>query len=74
MAEPARDPRGDEKKDVADASFLFGGDPPPRPSPKAPPRQKEPAPREPGGYDLVSLGADGQPGGEGEASDVVSWK
>jgi len=27
-----------------------------------------------GGYDLVSLGVDGQPGGEGEASDVASWK
>ncbi|WP_341888611.1 type II secretion system major pseudopilin GspG [Variovorax sp. YR752] len=26
-----------------------------------------------GDYDLVSLGADGQPGGEGEAADVVSW-
>ncbi len=24
--------------------------------------------------DLISLGADGQPGGEGEAADVVSWK
>lgn len=26
-----------------------------------------------GDYDLISLGADGQPGGEGEAADVVSW-
>jgi len=26
-----------------------------------------------GEYDIVSLGADGQPGGEGEAADVVSW-
>ena len=26
------------------------------------------------GYDLVSYGADGQPGGDGEASDVLSWK
>ncbi len=26
-----------------------------------------------GEYDLVSLGSDGQPGGEGEAADVVSW-
>jgi general secretion pathway protein G len=26
-----------------------------------------------GDYDLVSLGADGQPGGEGESADVVSW-
>ena len=27
-----------------------------------------------GDYDLVSLGADGQEGGEGENQDVVSWK
>ena len=27
----------------------------------------------PGGYDLVSFGADGQPGGEGENADVTSW-
>ncbi|HYK10836.1 MAG TPA: type II secretion system major pseudopilin GspG [Gemmatimonadales bacterium] len=26
------------------------------------------------GFDLVSYGADGQPGGDGEAADVVSWK
>ena len=26
-----------------------------------------------GDYDLVSLGSDGQPGGDGEATDVVSW-
>lgn len=26
-----------------------------------------------GDYDLLSLGADGQPGGTGEASDVTSW-
>lgn len=26
-----------------------------------------------GEYDIVSLGADGQPGGEGEAADVTSW-
>ena len=26
-----------------------------------------------GDYDLVSMGADGQPGGDGEATDVVSW-
>ena len=25
------------------------------------------------GYDLLSLGADGEPGGEGEDADVVSW-
>jgi general secretion pathway protein G len=24
--------------------------------------------------DIISLGADGQPGGEGEAADIVSWK
>jgi len=27
-----------------------------------------------GDYDLLSLGADGQEGGEGEATDIVSWK
>lgn len=26
------------------------------------------------GYDLSSLGADGQPGGTGEAADVTSWQ
>jgi general secretion pathway protein G len=26
-----------------------------------------------GEYDLLSLGSDGQPGGEAEASDVTSW-
>ena len=26
-----------------------------------------------GDYDLTSLGADGQPGGNGEAADVTSW-
>jgi general secretion pathway protein G len=31
------------------------------------------APGQHGEYDLVSLGVDGQPGGEGEAADVVSW-
>lgn len=31
------------------------------------------APGEHGDYDLSSLGADGQPGGTGEASDVTSW-
>jgi general secretion pathway protein G len=25
------------------------------------------------GYDLLSLGADGEPGGEGEDADLVSW-
>jgi general secretion pathway protein G len=28
----------------------------------------------PNGYDLASLGADGQPGGEGEDADVTSWE
>ncbi len=32
------------------------------------------APGEHGEFDLISLGADGQPGGEGEDMDVVSWK
>jgi len=27
----------------------------------------------PRGYDLFSLGADGEPGGEGEDADIVSW-
>lgn len=27
----------------------------------------------PTGYDLVSLGADGKPGGEGESADITSW-
>ncbi len=27
----------------------------------------------PNGYDLLSLGADGEPGGVGEDADVVSW-
>jgi general secretion pathway protein G len=31
------------------------------------------APGQHGDYDLVSLGADGQPGGDGEAGDVASW-
>lgn len=28
----------------------------------------------PMGYDLLSYGADGQPGGEGENADILSWK
>jgi general secretion pathway protein G len=28
----------------------------------------------PTGYDLLSYGADGQPGGEGEAADITSWQ
>jgi len=31
-------------------------------------------PGEHGDYDLVSLGADGKEGGEGEDADVVNWK
>jgi len=27
----------------------------------------------PNGFDLISLGADGQPGGEGENADILSW-
>jgi general secretion pathway protein G len=26
------------------------------------------------GFDLLTFGSDGQPGGEGEAADIVSWK
>ena len=32
------------------------------------------APGEHGDYDLASMGADGQDGGEGENADVVSWE
>jgi len=35
---------------------------------------KSPGEQSAAGYDLLSYGADGQPGGEAEASDVVSWK
>jgi general secretion pathway protein G len=35
---------------------------------------KCPGEHNPAGYDLVSYGADGQPGGDGDAADVVSWK
>lgn len=31
------------------------------------------SPGEHGDYDLISYGADGKPGGSGEASDVLSW-
>jgi general secretion pathway protein G len=33
-----------------------------------------PGEQNPNGYDLMSLGADGQVGGEGENEDIVSWK
>ena len=32
------------------------------------------SPGEHGDYDIISLGADGNPGGEGEDTDIVSWK
>ena len=32
------------------------------------------SPGDHGEYDLIAYGADGQPGGEGENQDVVSWK
>ena len=32
------------------------------------------APGEHGDYDIISYGADGAPGGEGENIDIVSWK
>lgn len=32
------------------------------------------SPGEHGDYDILSLGADGSPGGEGEDADVVSWE
>jgi general secretion pathway protein G len=35
---------------------------------------KAPGEVNPGGYDLMSYGADGQPGGQDEAADIVSWK
>ncbi|HEU4721240.1 MAG TPA: type II secretion system major pseudopilin GspG [Gemmatimonadaceae bacterium] len=33
-----------------------------------------PGERTPNGFDLSSMGADGAPGGTGEAADVTSWK
>ena len=33
-----------------------------------------PGQQNPIGYDLLSYGADGKPGGEGEDADVLSWK
>jgi general secretion pathway protein G len=32
------------------------------------------SPGEHGDYDLVSLGADGAPGGQGDAADITSWQ
>ena len=33
-----------------------------------------PGERNPRGYDLLSLGADGVPGGDGEDADITSWE
>ncbi len=35
---------------------------------------RSPGPESGTGYDLLSLGADGQPGGDGEGADITSWK
>ena len=35
---------------------------------------KAPGDANPTGYDLLSLGADGAPGGDGENADITSWK
>jgi len=35
---------------------------------------KSPAEQSRGGYDLISYGEDGKPGGEGDAGDIASWK
>jgi general secretion pathway protein G len=35
---------------------------------------KSPAEQSRGGFDLVSYGEDGKPGGEGDAADIASWK
>jgi type II secretion system protein G len=32
------------------------------------------SPGEHGDYDIISYGADGAPGGEGEDKDIVNWK
>lgn len=32
------------------------------------------SPGENGAYDIISLGSDGRPGGDGAAGDIVSWK
>jgi general secretion pathway protein G len=33
-----------------------------------------PGQQNPSGYDLISYGADGKPGGEGDDADIASWK
>lgn len=35
---------------------------------------RSPGEATPWGYDLLSYGEDGQPGGEGDAADITSWK
>ncbi|HXQ28687.1 MAG TPA: type II secretion system major pseudopilin GspG [Gemmatimonadales bacterium] len=35
---------------------------------------KSPGDHNPSGYDLSTLGRDGQPGGDGEDADITSWK
>jgi general secretion pathway protein G len=35
---------------------------------------KSPGEHNHSGYDLSTLGSDGQPGGEGEEADITSWK
>jgi general secretion pathway protein G len=35
---------------------------------------KSPAEQSRSGYDLLSYGEDGKPGGEGDAGDIASWK
>jgi general secretion pathway protein G len=35
---------------------------------------KSPAEQSRGGFDLLSYGEDGRPGGEGDAADIASWK
>jgi general secretion pathway protein G len=34
---------------------------------------RSPGDANPNGFDLLSYGADGQPGGEGESADITSW-
>lgn len=35
---------------------------------------RNPGEANPNGYDLLSLGSDGEPGGEGEAGDIKGWE
>lgn len=34
---------------------------------------ESPGQRHPNGFDLMSYGSDGQPGGEGDAADITNW-